>query len=123
MQTQAKRLHPIKTKIVKRSEAFASNKNKNRKTKRSSSFSSEESEGSITEDFIGCKRFASSFSSEESEGSITEDFIGCKRFASSFSSQQSEDSSQKIQGVDEKVQKSKEKDDFNEKQGVAFNLS
>ena len=100
MQTQAKRLHPIKTKIVKRSEAFASNKNKNRKTKRSSSFSS-----------------------EESEGSITEDFIGCKRFASSFSSQQSEDSSQKIQGVDEKVQKSKEKDDFNEKQGVAFNLS
>ena len=43
----------------------------------------------ITEDFIGCKRFASSFTTQQSEGSITEDFIGCKRFASSFSSQQS----------------------------------
>ena len=38
----------------------------------------------ITEDFIGCKRFASSFTTQQSEGSITEDFIGCKRFASSF---------------------------------------
>ena len=55
--------------------------------------------------------------------SIIEDFIGCKRFASSFSTQQSEDRSQKIQGADEKVQKSKEEDDFNKKQGVAFNLS
>ncbi|KAK2566822.1 hypothetical protein P5673_009507 [Acropora cervicornis] len=63
---------------------------------------------SIIEDFIGCKRFASSFTTQQSEGSITEDFIGCKRFASSFSSQQSGDSSQKIQGAVQEVQKSKD---------------
>ncbi|KAK2566595.1 hypothetical protein P5673_009229 [Acropora cervicornis] len=73
-----------------------------------SSFTTQQSEGSITEDFIGCKRFASSFTTQQSEGSITEDFIGCKRFASSFSSQQSGDSSQKIQGAVQEVQKSKD---------------
>ncbi|KAK2566824.1 hypothetical protein P5673_009509 [Acropora cervicornis] len=57
-----------------------------------SSFTTQQSEGSITEDFIGCKRFASSFTTQQSEGSITEDFIGCKRFASSFTTQQSEGS-------------------------------
>ena len=54
---------------------------------------------------------------------VTEDFIGCKGFSSGFSSQQSEGTTQKIQGADKKVQKSKEKDDLAAKQGNAFNLS